>query len=244
MQTSRGKIILGDCLEVMKTFEDNQFDLVLTDPPYGTTAIDWDTEVDFMDEALRVAPIVVLTSSQPYTSKMVVKYIKYFKHEWIWEKNKPTNIFQAEYAPMKQHETVLVFAREKYTFNPQRVKRSEGGMQRTRYTHKPSNTDKREYIGNFQQSKTIQYDQTEKNPYTIIFFDNEVGLHPTQKPVALFKYLIRTYTNEGDDILDPFAGSGTTLRAAKDLNRQCTVIEINPKYVEIIKKRERQEVLL
>jgi len=121
---------------------------------------------------------------------------KMFKYDWIWEKNKATNIFMAKYSPMKKHEVVSVFYKEKPFFKGIRIPRSESGKQRAKYIQNPSNTGKRDYINGFKQTKSIKYDSNTKNPESIIYFKSDRGHHPTQKPVALMEYLIKTYTNE------------------------------------------------
>ncbi len=235
------KIILGDCLEVMRGFADNQFDLVLTDPPYGITANKWDNVVDFMGEALRVAPLVVLTAGQPYSSRLVMENLKDFRHEYIWIKSVGSNFANLKTNPMKEHEQVLVFGKLT-NYNPQSEARKGSGLKRI----------KSPYITNSIKGgdRTVagkQYTDL-RHPSSVQSFNNRLGgdrgMHPTQKPVKLMNYLIRTYTNEGDIILDPFAGSGSTLVAAQSLNRNYIGIEINPDYVKIAEDRLKQEVLL
>lgn len=235
------EIILGDCLEEMKKYPDNHFDLVLTDPPYGTTRNDWDVVVDFMSEALRIASAVVTTSSQPYTSKLINKYLKYYRHCWVWEKDKAANILNSKREPLKVHEDIIVFGKPKY--NPQMVKLDKP------YRHKRRSVISSNFGNNAKDYDENGYDTyTHSYPKSIIRFAKEKGgrdrLHPTQKPVKLMEYLIRTYTNSEDKILDPFMGSGTTLVAAKSLGRECIGIEINPDYVKIAEQRLKQEVLL
>lgn len=239
--TSRGKIILGDCLEIMRGFADNQFDLVLTDPPYGITASVWDTAVDFMRDALRVAKGAVVTASQPYTSELVSAYREHFKYEWIWVKNRGSNFATLKYQPMKEHESILVFGKPDYY--PIMQERTGGGGDRIKYDFNPSNTGKRDGLGKMELKYTNNQGEL-RHPSSVQKFNTEVGLHPTQKPVKLMSYLIRTYTNEGDTILDPFAGSGSTLVAAQQLNRNYVGIEINPEYAKIAEDRLKQGALL
>ena len=180
---------------------------------------------------------IVLTASQPFTSALVMSNPKMFKHEWIWEKHKGTNFYQVKSAPMKVHESVLVFSKGTYTYNPQMV---EGAPYKKRGSHHKLPKDHVMTPG-----KNIGYsdnlDTSKRYPTSVQFFSNHNQkadrFHPTQKPVALFEYLIKTYTNEGDLVLDNTAGSGTTCLAAKELNRKFIGIEKEPKYYEIACQR-------
>lgn len=236
------KIILGDCLDIMRGYADNQFDLVLTDPPYGMTANDWDTVVEFMDEALRVSRGVVLTAMQPYSSELVVRYRKHFKYEWVWHKAVGSNFANLKHQPMREHEQILVFGNLKY--NPVMQERRGSGDQRIKHKYAQS--------GN---NSTTNIERTTRNNYadmrypsTVQYFNNRDidarGFHPTQKPLKMFEYLVRTYTDENDTVLDPFLGSGTTALACKNLNRNYIGIEINPDYVKIAQDRLKQRTLL
>ena len=161
-----------------------------------------------------------------------------FKHEWIWYKNRPSNFLNAVREPMKQHEHILVFANKKWIYNPQREERTgnKESLQRVKYpiSNYPQNNK-----GNYGKVKGQKKELLSelRLPSSVQIFDVETGLHPTQKPEVLMSYLIKTYSNEGDLILDPFAGSGTTLKAAHLLRRKWIGIEINPDYVQIAKKR-------
>lgn len=231
-----GKVILGDCLEVMKEMPDKSVDMILCDLPYGTTACKWDTIIPFeplWEQYKRIIKdngAIVLTASQPFTSALVMSNPKMFKYEWIWDKKIPSGMSYARFQPMRQHENILVFYNGKTTYNPQMIKRDKpikgGGMS------KGETTNNQKLVA---LKKTYDY----KNPTTIIVEDKirNGSLHPTQKPVALFEYLIKTYTNEGDLVLDNCAGSGTTGAACQNLNRNFILIEKEPEYIKIIKKR-------
>jgi site-specific DNA-methyltransferase (adenine-specific) len=158
--------------------------------------------------------------------------VKMFKYEWIWEKTRPTGFFTAKKMPMKIHENILVFYKQQPTYNPEKIKADESKIDK-RKTLNPTYSP---YLGVIKERVK---DSGMRYPLTIQTFNSisEKGQHPTQKPVALFEYLIKTYTNEGDLVLDNCAGSGTTGVACKNLNRNYILIEKEPKYIEIIKKR-------
>lgn len=247
-------IYRGDCLEVMKQFPDKIFDLVLTDPPYGTTACDWDTVVSFQDmwrELLRVVKndsAMVFTASQPFTSALVMSNPSLFRHEWIYKKRCASNFAQAKYAPMKEHESVLVFSKQKARYFPKKEARRGGGSARVRYKFSEATRHRSgEFVGKMngdfnKEAYELRY------PSSVQEFNNRAsgdrGKHPTQKPVTLMKYLIETYSSCGDNVLDLFMGSGTTLVAAEQLGRKATGIEISEKYCEIAVDRLGQKILL
>ena len=175
---------------------------------------------------------IVLTASQPFTSALVMSNVKMFKYEWIWEKTRPTGFFTAKKMPMKIHENILVFYKKQPTYNPEKIKADESKIDK-RKTLNPTYSP---YLG---VKKERVKDSGMRYPLTIQTFSSvsEKGQHPTQKPVALFEYLIKTYTNEGDLVLDNCAGSGTTGVACKNLNRDYILIEQEPEYIKIINKR-------
>ena len=238
------KIYQGDCLEVMKSIPDKSIDMILCDLPYGTTACKWDTIIPFeplWEQYKRIIKdngAIVLTASQPFTSALVMSNIKNFKYEWIWDKVNPSGFQIAKYCPMKQHENILVFCKNKINYNPIKVPRDK--IKKSRHYGKTSGSNPLKYI----DDNTREY--KDLNPKTILTFSNanRTGrVHPTQKPVALFEYLIKTYTNEGDLVLDNCAGSGTTGVACKNLNRNFILIEQDEKYCDIIKERVGCEII-
>jgi len=201
------QIIHGDCLEEMKTISDKSIDMILCDLPYGTTACKWDTIIPFellWEQYKRIIKdngAIVLTASQPFTSALVMSNIKMFKYAWVWHKTRFSNQMLAKYQPLKTHEDVLVFSNKTHNYYPQGlVKFGKITKQGKKVT---------DNIGGGER-KTEYFQEWTNYPKTIQVFSNETGLHPTQKPVALFEYLIRTYTNEGDLVLDNCSGSGTT----------------------------------
>ena len=253
MEQYINKVIQGDCLEVMKGIPDKSVDMILADLPYGTTACKWDTIIPFeplWEQYKRIIKdngAIVLTASQPFTSALVMSNPKMFKYEWIWEKDFPTGFPHANYRPMKRHENILVFSNAvasagnnnlKMNYFPIGLKEinkiKTNGNNKGKFIHE----GKIGKNGAFNSNK--KYIQKYTNyPQSIIQInrDNEKTLHPTQKPVALFEYLIKTYTNEGDLVLDNCAGSGTTGVACKNLNRNYILIEKEPEYIDIINKR-------
>ncbi len=236
----------GDCLQIMPTLPDKSIDMILCDLPYGTTACKWDTIIPFeplwkqYKRLIKDNGAIVLTASQPFTSALVMSSPGWFKHEWIWSKDKPNNFATAKYAPMKYHESILVFCNGSPTYNPEMIARTGNGAKR----YETSVNYKVGVAGgsHIKSTKdlTVWYDPQKKYPSTIVYFDTgrrQDYIHPTQKPVALFEYLVRTYTNEGDTVLDNCAGSGTTGVACLNTNRKFILIEKDPGYCEIIRKR-------
>jgi len=232
------KIICGDCLEVMPDIPDKSIDMILCDLPYGTTACKWDTIIPFeplWEQYKRIIKdngAIVLTASQPFTSALVMSNIKMFKYEWIWEKEQGTNQNLCKISPLKKHENIVVFCKEKTIYNPQF---SAGNP----YIVKRYNKIEKDPIIGLEQKKIDTINTGKRYPTTIIKANRELKnrFHPTQKPVALFEYLIKTYTNEGDLVLDNCIGSGTTAVACINTGRNFIGIEKDPKYVDIANKR-------
>jgi len=231
----------GDCLDLMKTIPDGSIDLILTDPPYGTTQNKWDSVINLenmWDEVWRVLKpngACVLFAAQPYTSVLVTSQIKYYKYEWVWVKNLKTGNLNARRMPMGGHETLQVFYKKPPTYNPQKRKRTTEVKSGNKFNSKTSNygAQKEEYLD--RQSDEI-------NPDTVLLqfkcVHNSSGkVHPTQKPVALLEYLIKTYTQEGETVLDFTMGSGSTLVAAKNTNRHAIGIELDETYFKIAQDR-------
>ena len=164
--------------------------------------------------------------------------IKNFKYEWIWEKNRGSNFAVLKYQPMKEHESVVVFGYNKINYHPIKEARKGSGLDRTKYQYNPTNTGKREVMGGFKMTHANHNGNNElRYPSSVQKFNCEVGLHPTQKPVALFEYLIKTYTNENEIVLDNVAGSCTTAIACKNTKRRWICIEKEQKYCDISVER-------
>ena len=229
MDIRNGRFYLGDCLEVMKEIPDGVVDMLLVDLPYGTTACSWDSIIPLdklweqYNRICKENAAMVFTCSPPFTFVLAMSNIKKFKHEWIWNKVKPGAFAIAKYRPLRQHEDILVFCNGKLNYMPIMVpqKLRKGKI------YASSNSASVKY----NDGKERTYD--EKYPKTIIEFsnaNNKDKIHPTQKPVELFEYLIKTYTNEGDLVLDNTAGSGTTAIAAENTGRKWVCIEQNEEY--------------
>jgi DNA modification methylase len=230
----------GDCLEILKTLDDDSVDMVLTDLPYGTTACKWDTVIPFellWEQLNRVAKkkaAMVFTSQMPFTAVLAMSNIQNLKYEWIWEKPQGTNPLNAKIMPMKAHENILVFCRETPTYNPQ----MEPGKPYTGFKSDQSKIG--EVYGNV-KSQHRDNPTGERYPKTIQRFKQEKGLHPTQKPVSLMSYLIRTHSSPGDLILDCTMGSGTTGIACLETGRHFVGIEMDEKYFNAAKARIEQK---
>jgi len=242
MSEGKKEILLGDCLELMKDIPNGSIDMILCDLPYGTTACKWDTIIPFnklweqYERIIKDNGAIVLTASQPFTSFLVTSNPKLFKYEWIWDKHIPRNFINAKIMPMQKHENVLVFGKGKLVYNPQITLRDKPVTVKN-YSKKGKDSS---YKLNSDGSNLKSYTYTHRNPDTIIIGKWEANagkIHPTQKPVTLFEYLIKTYTNEGDTVLDNCAGSGTTAIACLNTKRQFIVMEKEQKYYDMILKR-------
>jgi site-specific DNA-methyltransferase (adenine-specific) len=231
----------GDCLEMMKQIPDESVDLILTDPPYGTTACKWDSVIPFEPMWAQLKRItkkngaIVMTASQPFTSILISSNISNFKYEWIWQKNAGSNFGSVKYQPMKEHENVVVFSFGTIKYYPIMQERAASGKARVQY--KVNYSTKTEVYGNSLHGCVTSERPDLRYPSSIQKFNRERGLHPTQKPVALMEYLIKTYTNEGETVLDFTMGSGTTGVAAKNLNRSFIGIELDETYFNVAKDR-------
>lgn len=224
----------GDCLEMMKLIPDGSVDMVLCDLPYGTTQNKWDAVIPFDKlwpeywRVLKPNGTVVLTAQAPFDKAMGASQLQYLKYEWIWEKFQGTGHLNAKKQPMKCHENVLIFYREQCLYNPQMTE----GKPYTQASGRASDN-----YGS--QKSVVTESKGERYPRSVlkIAHDKDVKVHPTQKPVALMEYLIRTYTNEGDTVLDNTMGSGTTGVAAANTDRKFIGIERDDKYFAIAQKR-------
>lgn len=232
-----------ECIDGMKRITDGSVDMILCDLPYGTTACKWDEIIPFeplWEQYKRVIKdngAVVLTASQPFTSALVMSNPKMFRYEWIWEKEQGVNFLLSKKQPMKVHENILVFGRKQTAYYPQMT------------AGKPyvsGKGDSGEVTGQVKKKQTIN--KGTRFPRSVKLFNRETGLHPTQKPVALFEYLIKTYTNEGETVLDNCMGSGTTAIACLNTNRNFIGFELDKEYydksIDRINKKEKQLELL
>lgn len=243
---------LGDCLEIMQRIPDKSIDMILCDLPYGTTQNKWDSIIDLPSlwsqykRVIKDKGAIVLTASQPFTSVLVCSNLSMFKHEWVWLKNKGSNYLNVKREPMKEHESVVVFAGKNWTYNRQMEERSEAGKSRHDYGHNSQKKQSANY--GKQPQKTYSLDKNLRVPRSYQKFNTVTCgkakfKHPTQKPVVLFEYLIKTYTNPGELVLDNCAGSGTTGEACVNTGRNYIQIEKDPTYYEGILEREANLLL-
>ena len=235
----------GDALDLLPTL-DGPFDAIITDLPYGTTACKWDTVIPFgpmwaqVRRLLKPRGAFVTTASQPFTSALVMSNPSWFRYEWVWEKAHAANFMAAKYGPLAKHESVLVFARGATTYNPQMT---QGPRKMNRSGAFISDRGKDSIYGSM-PAILANVPSTEYYPSSVQFFSAGAMCerdHPTQKPVALYEYLIRTYTNEGDTVLDNCAGSGTTGIAAFNTKRNAILIEKDEQYFTAAKERFDRE---
>ena len=224
----------GDCLELMKDIPDTSIDMILCDLPYGTTRNKWDSVIPLnklweqYERIIKDNGAIVLFSQMPFSAELVHSNLKLFKYEWIWQKDNGTGFLNAKKMPLKIHENILVFYKKLPLYNPQmrtgfKPYKCKQGRHSTNY-------------GAYEQGH-ITESNGERYPIDIIKFKKDSGLHPTQKPVELLEYLIKTYTNEGDTVLDNCMGSGSTGVACVNTNRNFIGYELNEKYFEIAEKR-------
>ena len=257
MSEGKKEILLGDCLELMKDIPNGSIDMVLTDPPYGVTKIKWDSVIDLdlmWKELYRITKengAIVLFGTQPFVSKLISSNYEHFKYDVIWCKDKPTNIGNANKQHLRMHEHCLIFYRKQPTYNPQRKyfprtaegKKRFNDAKRTGYKFKSGGTD--DFVSNKIQtdpSIMTDFEINFKVPHTLLQItsirnNQKEKYHQTQKPIELMEYFIKTFTNEGETVLDFTAGSGTTAIACLKTNRQFIVMEKEQKYYDIILKR-------
>jgi site-specific DNA-methyltransferase (adenine-specific) len=246
------KLQLGDCLELMKEIPDKSIDFICCDPPYGTTSIKWDEVLNFnemWDQYSRIIKpkgIICIFGSQPFSSQLICSKIEWFKYELVWNKNKCGSPGLAKYRPMKTHENVLIFAKNSGgTYNPQ----MEKGEPYSRTSKNPEG-----YVGRkndhgygLKPRKSFSNEGT-RYPKSILNisrdFSAQQQVHPTQKPVPLIEWLVKTYSNEGETVLDNCMGSGTTGVACMNTHRNFIGIEMDPQYYEIAKERIESAVPL
>ena len=231
------ELLNGDCLGLMKDIPDCSIDMILADLPYGTTACKWDDIIPFdllwerYERVIKDNGAIVLTASQPFTTKLIASNYKMFRYNWVWEKLYSTGFMNANKMPLKNIEDVLVFYKRLPTYNPQGIIEVNKKQVRKK--------DKKTTIYSDMGLKEGTYTQKYTNyPKQIIkTTTKEKTIHPTQKPVELFEYLIKTYTNEGDTVLDNVMGSGTTGVACLNTNRNFIGMELDADYFNIAKER-------
>jgi len=231
-------LMQGDCLEEMKKIESGSVDAIITDPPYGTTACKWDSVIPFepmweqLNRIIKPNGAIVLFGSEPFSSALRMSNIKNYKYDWVWEKEQGSNFFMAKKQPMKNMEIISVFYKKQCCYNPQMVdvgkswKKNDSGENTIKHLDIKEKKLSKSSIG------TLRY------PFVIQKFTRiRNGLHPTQKPILLMEYLIRTYTNENELVLDFTMGSGSTGVACKNTNRNFIGIELDQDYFKIAQDR-------
>lgn len=251
--TDKTKVFLMDCMEGMREYPDGYFDLLVTDPPYAVTNNEWDKPIDFSalwpewERVVKKNGAMVFTSSQPFTTDLINSNRKLFRYDLVWEKSIATGFLNANRMPLRGHELVLVFYRSLPTYNPQKYKlegrpsfkkgnKARGSSNYGKFTHEMD-------IGSKDGSRfprsvfTVDYENS--------FFDSSFDsvqkmIHPTQKPISLFRYLIKTYSNPGDKVLDCYVGSGSSRIAAAEEGREYVGYEIDPDYFAAQEKRFNQ----
>lgn len=232
------KLKNGDCLKLMEQLEDKSVDMILCDLPYGTTQCKWDSVINFEElwkqykRIIKDRGAIVLFGAEPFSSFLRMSNIKNYRYDWIWIKNQPTGFPFCKSQPLRDVELISVFYKKKPIYNPQGLIKLDKPYKRKRketkdYIYNQDSLNNKEYL--------VEYKNYPKN--TLYFKKDKDKLHPTQKPVALLEYLIKTYTNEGDLILDNTMGSGSTGVAAKNLNRRFIGMEKDLEYFKIAYNR-------
>lgn len=240
------QILNGDCFDLLPSIPNKAIDAIITDPPFSTTQCKWDCPVDLKklwDEYKRIIKdngAIVMFAQTPFDKVLGCSNLEWLRYEWIWEKTNATGFFNAKKMPMKAHENILVWYHKLPKFNPQKT---TGHSPRHSYTKSIELQNKTTVYGKSTQ-EIIRGGETDRFPRSIITFASDKQrtkldgtIHPTQKPLALLEYLVKSYTDENDLVLDSFAGSGTTGLACKNLNRRFIMIEKEIEYVNLSKKR-------
>lgn len=231
-------LMFGDCLNRMPEIKDASVDLILCDPPYGTTQNDWDSLLDFKelwkqyDRVIKPNGAILVFAQSPFDKLLGCSNLKHLRYEWIWEKTTATGHLNAKKMPMKAHETILVFYKKLPTYNPQKTS-----------GHKPANSFTNKHAGSNYGKTTKEISgggNTDRYPRSVLIFPTDrqkSALHPTQKPVALLEYMIKTYSNEGETVLDNTMGSASTIIACMNLNRKAIGIEKSEKFYPVALER-------
>ena len=254
MVCNKVKLYKGDCLEVMKTISDKSIDAIITDPPYGTTACKWDSVIDFylmweqLNRIIKPNGAIVLFGSEPFSSHLRMSNIKNYKYDWIWDKMNAGGFVTAKYKPLSVFESVCIFSKNgnRTNYYPiMELAENKNKRPREKTNRRKAENSQSMSSGYFKCSKT--HNENLRYPQNILTYNNRVGdlnslnrVHPTQKPVLLMEYLIKTYTNENETVLDFTMGSGTTGVACKNTNRNFIGIEMDENYFNIAQKRIKE----
>jgi len=239
------KTYFGDCLEVMKLIDDETIDLIICDLPYGVTKNKWDSVIDLKmlwdeyDRIIKTNGAMVLFGQDKFSARLMLSNEKVHRYNLIWQKTTPTGHLNANRMPLRSHEDILVFYKKLPTYNPQKTTGHERKVSTAHHKRGSKRTT------NYGEHGLTTYDSTERYPKSVLKFATDkqkVALHPTQKPLALMEYLIATYSNEGEIVLDNCAGSGTTGLAAKNLNRNYIMIENDETYYKTCIERVGENI--
>ena len=242
------RLINGDCLVEMQKLENQSVDLILTDLPYGTTACKWDNIIPYepmwkeLKRIRKEKTPIALFGNEPFSSHLRISNINEYKYDWKYKKLIASNFASAKYQPMKHIEDVMIFGKGVLNYYPIKQQRAESGKSRIEAGYKYNSKKGGDFIGNINRTVTDQdYDKNLKFPEDIQTFNNRAkgdrGYHPTQKPIKLLEYLIKTYTKENETVLDFTMGSGSTGVACKNTNRDFVGIELEKEYFDIAKER-------
>ena len=242
------RLINGDCLVEMQKLENQSVDLILTDLPYGTTACKWDNIIPYepmwkeLKRIRKEKTPIALFGNEPFSSHLRISNINEYKYDWKYKKLIASNFASAKYQPMKHIEDVMIFGKGVLNYYPIKQERAQSGKSRIEAGYKYNSKKGGDFIGNIDRTVTDQdYDKNLKFPEDIQTFNNRAkgdrGYHPTQKPIKLLEYLIKTYTKENETVLDFTMGSGSTGVACKNTNRDFVGIELEKEYFDIAKER-------
>jgi len=234
---------LGDCLEVMKTIQDKSIDAIITDPPYGTTACKWDSVIDFdlmweqLNRIIKPNGAIVLFGSEPFSSALRMSNINNYKYDWIWKKERLTNPMMVKKQAPRYTENISIFYKKQCLYNPQMIERKKENKRnnKPRVYKDQTKVDTEKYA-----ERVLSGNNNLIYQPNILEFSMQRGLHPTQKPILLMEYLIKTYTNENETVLDFTMGSGSTMVACQNTNRNGIGIEQDSKYFKIAKQRIKE----
>jgi DNA modification methylase len=235
-------LIKGDCLEVMRSIPDGSIDAIITDPPYGTTACKWDSVIDFdlmweqLNRIIKPNGAIVLFGSEPFSSALRMSNIKNYKYDWVWNKDRPSGHLNAKKQPMRDVENISIFYKKQCLYNPIMTIGKKSNSIGTAINDVACKNNS--LYGGF---KRVNREGNEKYPRQILKYSRpHPPIHPTQKPIALMEYLIKTYTNENETVLDFTMGSGSTMVACQNTNRNGIGIEMDNDYFEIAQQRIKE----
>jgi site-specific DNA-methyltransferase (adenine-specific) len=238
-RVSGSTFVNADCFDVFPFIEDKSIDAIICDLPYGTTACKWDSVLPFeklwehYNRVIKDNGVIILFGREPFSSKVRLSNEDNYRYDWIWEKSKATNFLFAKQMPLIAHEDIMIFYKKLPTYNPQKTKGKP-------YNKGFEKRNEIEAVGKIGNGNLIINESGDRNPRSVIYFrtaESEGKLHPTQKPIELIEYLVKTYTNEGDMVLDNCMGSGTTNLACIKLNRKSIGIEKEKQYYDVAVRR-------